>query len=78
MSVVYVYYRAHFWLILYKRRLQSNVDLHRGASETLFGKGNLPANVYSFNHTPYSPFPCTCAYMQAPLDVICQKTRVWN
>ena len=41
MSVVYVYYRAHFWLILYKRRLQSNVDLHRGASETLFGKGRV-------------------------------------
>ena len=28
-------------LTLCKRHLQSNVDLHRGASETLFGKGKL-------------------------------------
>ena len=28
-------------LTLCKRRLQSNVDLHRGASETLFGKGKF-------------------------------------
>ena len=36
------FFASYFaWLILYKRRLQCKVDLHRGASETLFGEGSI-------------------------------------